>query len=513
MTPPRIPRWYTLAWLLALPAVAVYLLWRGLRQPEYRRHWAERFLGRGPRAAESAAETAAVAAYPAAPIIWIHAVSVGETRAVRPLLEQLARAHADARFVLTHMTPTGRAAGAQLALAFPGRVRQRYLPYDLPFATRRFLDETRPRVGVLMETEVWPQLLAQTRARGVPVVLANARLSQRSLDKALRQRELMRAAAAGITMVGAQTPDDAARIGRLYEGPIRITGNVKFDLAPERELIEQGRRWRARWARWPAGVGDRTRPLWLFASTREGEEQLLFDALREAALLAPRSSPPPAALPTLPLLLFVPRHPQRFGEVARRLEDAGATVLRRASWDGVGQRAGDGDARARAAVGDTLVAAAAAAAATAAATAAVGASSATAGADTTVLLGDSMGEMALYYAMADVAFIGGSLLPLGGQNLIEACGCGCPVVFGPHMFNFAQAAADALAAGAARACADAADVVAQMQAISGSTELRERMAKAATDFARMHGGAAARTVALIEGAMEAALGPSAAAAR
>jgi 3-deoxy-D-manno-octulosonic-acid transferase len=430
----RPPAWYALAWLLALPVVALYLLWRGLRQPEYRRHWGERFLGRGPAAPPAARGLR----------IWVHAVSVGETRAAQPLLDQLARNHPDAGFILTHMTPTGRAAGADIARALPGRVVQRYLPYDLAFAVARFLRETAPDAGVLMETEIWPQLLASAHARQIPVVLANARLSRRSLAKALRQPTLMRRAAGALAAVGAQTAQDAARIAQLYAGPLHVTGNGKFDMAPDAAQIAQGRELRRRLL---AALGER--PLWLFASTRDGEEALILAALARAA---DRAQP-------APLLLFVPRHPQRFDTVAALLREHGPAVLRRSQW---------GELPA----------------------AAIGAPP--------ILLGDSMGEMAMYYAMADAALIGGSLLPLGGQNLIEACACGCPVVLGPHMFNFAAAAADALAAGAARSAADAAEALQCLRAITGDPALRLAMANAGRQFAEAHRGATARTVALIE---------------
>jgi len=430
------PAWYTLAWLLGLPGVALYLLWRSVRQGEYRRHWGERFLGHGPAFPPAAGGVR----------IWVHAVSVGETRAAQPLIERLARAHPDSHFMLTHMTPTGRAAGADLVRALPGRVVQRYLPYDLPFAVARFLREARPHVGVLMETEIWPQLLGAARARGIPIVLANARLSPRSLAKALRQPTLMRRAAAAITAVGAQTEADRARIAQLYEGPVQVTGNGKFDITPEAGLIARGHELRGRLR---MALGER--PLWLFASTRDGEERLIIEALARSA----------HATAMRPLVLFVPRHPQRFDAVAGLLHETGATVLRRARWDELplGLDAG------------------------------------------TVLLGDSMGEMALYYAMADAALIGGSLLPLGGQNLIEACACGCPVVLGPHMFNFAGAAADAVAAGAAHSAADATEALRCLAAICADPAERRAMSEAGLAFAAAHRGATARTAALIEGAL------------
>jgi len=442
---PRPPaRWYTIAWIAALPIVALYLLWRSLRQSEYRKHWSERFFGRGARGGNESGTL----------VIWVHAVSVGETRAAQPLIELLAQANPRAHFVLTHMTPTGRAAGNEIVRAFPERAQQRYLPYDLPFAVQRFLRETAPAVGVLMETELWPNLLYAAQRRGVPVVLANARLSERSLRKAMRYRSLVVSAAECVSSVGAQSAADAARIAKLYPGPILQTGNLKFDLVPDAEQLEQGKRLRTRFrARW----GDRA--LWVFASTREGEERLVLTALQRLESATTSAQPP--------LLLFVPRHPQRFSEVANLLQASGAAVLRRGQWEEALQGTPAGpqqDARA-------------------------------------ILLGDSMGEMPLYYAMADVALIGGSLQPLGGQNLIEACACGCPVVLGPHMFNFAQAAEDAIAAGAAQQVSDAFEALQAMQQICAQQGQRQHMSAAALDFASRHRGATQRTVQLINEAM------------
>jgi len=421
-------RLYTLGWYLALPWVAAYLLLRSLRQPEYRRHWRERFLGLGPALADRGGA--------AAPVLWLHAVSVGETRAAQPLLEELARRHPGARFVLTHMTPTGREAARPVLDALAGRIVQRYLPYDVPAAVRRFLAQVRPSALILMETEIWPNLQFEARRAGVPIVLVNARLSPRSLARALRWPALMGPAAAALAAVAAQTPADQARWARLYAGPIHVTGNLKFDAAPPAQLLDAGRAWRRR-------LGGR--PVWMFASTREGEERAIVDALAGVARA-------PAAAP---VLLFVPRHPQRFDEVARLLAALGSPVVRRAQFESLS-------------------------------------------AESRVLLGDSMGEMPMYYAMADVALIGGSLLPLGGQNLIEACACGCPVLVGPHMFNFAQAAADALACGAALQVADAGQAVEAMSGLQAGPARRENMARAALAFAQAHRGATERTAELID---------------
>ena len=446
--------WYRLAWAVVLPLAALYLLWRAVRQRDYLRHWDERFLGRG----------AARSAPPGVPLIWVHAVSVGETRAAGPLLAQLAARLPQAHFLLTHMTPTGRAAGAELARVLPGRVQQRYLPYDLAGAVQRFFRQTRPAIGLLMETEVWPSLLHGAALQQVPVLLVNARLSARSLAKALRQRELIRGAAAGLAAVGAQTAADRDRIAQLYPGPVVVTGNLKFDQQPDAAQQADGARLRrdllGRYGASAAPDGKAApSAIWLFASTREGEERLLLDALR-----AWRSAHPGAAQA---LLLFVPRHPQRFDEVARLLQESGAPLLRRADW---------------------------------------AAAPATAGGEPPWLLGDSMGEMALYYAMADVALIGGSLLPLGGQNLIEACACGCPVVLGPYMFNFAQAAADALAAGAALQVGGAQEAIAALARLAVPQE-RSRRSTAALAFAAAHRGATRRTLELLAPQLE-GRGPS-----
>jgi 3-deoxy-D-manno-octulosonic-acid transferase len=427
---------YTLAWWVSLPVVAGYLLWRSLRQPEYRRHWAERFLGRGARLDAGAG-----------PVIWVHAVSVGETRAAEPLIEALGRDVPQARFVLTHLTPTGRAVGEGTVRALPGRVVQRYLPYELPFALRRFLRETRPSLGVVMETEVWPNLLVAAGAAGVPLALANARLSEKSLARALRLAPLMRAAARHFGCVLAQSEEDRRRLARLYDGPIEVAGNLKFDLAPPPALIEQGRAQRA-----AAGAS----PVWLLASTREGEEALLLAALRARL--------PAAAAPAAggaPRVVLVPRHPQRFDEVAALIAAHGFAVVRRSQ----------------------------------------GATLADAGAGA-IYLGDSIGEMALYYAAADVALIGGSLLPFGAQNLIEACACGCPVVLGPSTFNFAQAARDALACGAAVQVADAGAALDAMARLCADAPRRAAMRQAALAFAAAHRGATQRTAQRLIGLLE-----------
>ncbi|MEF9996929.1 MAG: lipid IV(A) 3-deoxy-D-manno-octulosonic acid transferase [Burkholderiaceae bacterium] len=438
---------YTVLVGLIAPLAALYLLWRSRKQPDYRRHWGERFgWARYPRFDR--------------PLIWLHAVSVGETRAAQPLVAALLSAWPDHHILLTHMTPTGRETGAAIVKSYPGQVSQCYLPYDLPFAVRRFLRAVSPRVGIVMETEVWPNLLAIARQQGVPMVLANARLSEKSLAKALRTPHLMREAAQNFSLVLAQTAGDAERLIASGASAVEVLGNVKFDFTPDAAQLERGHAWRKAIAR----------PVWLFASTREGEEALILAALQRKMESDPDLSASDVShiktgsdsifWGARPLFLIVPRHPQRFDEVADLLAGSGWPVLRRSQlsdWPDalMTQR------------GPTLV------------------------------LGDSMGEMALYDALADVALMGGSLLPYGSHNVIEPAAIGTPLVLGPSVYNFAQAAADALAAGAAVQVADAGAGLAAMAAIGADAAKRRLMSEAGRSFAAAHRGATARTIARI----------------
>jgi 3-deoxy-D-manno-octulosonic-acid transferase len=425
---------YGLAWLLATPLVVGYLLARARRQPAYRVHWAERWALRW---------APAPAGWAGARPLWIHAVSVGETRAAQPLIEALLTADPGLRILLTHMTPTGRATGHELFVTrWPDRVHQVYLPYDLGWAAERFLARWRPCLGILMETELWPSLCAQAACHRVPVVIANARLSERSLARGLRWRALTVPALAGLQAVLAQTPADAQRLRRMGRDDVAVLGNLKFDIVPSADTVALGRGWRALLD--AGGAARDGRPLLLCASTRDGEEALLLRAW--AAAMGAASAPRPR-------LLIVPRHPQRFDAVAGEVAAQGLVAVRR-SQPGWPQSAAQAD----------------------------------------VLLGDSMGEMAAYVAMADAAIIGGSLLPFGGQNLIEPCALGVPVVVGPHTENFAQAADEAIAAGAARRVADAAAAIDAALALLADPAARATMGAAGTAFAQAHRGATQRTV-------------------
>ncbi len=402
---------YGLVLRMATPVYLLRLWRRGATEPGYRFRLLER-----------------LGFYPGRPPIpgalWLHAVSLGETRAAVPLIEALRAARPELRLLLTHGTATGRAAGRKLLLDVDGQV---WLPYDTPGATRRFLRHFQPSVGVLMETELWPSLMREAERAGVPMVMANARLSERSAAKGASLAALMHPAAARLTLVLAQTVDDARRLREAGAPRVMVSGNLKFDMTPPARLTALGLQWRQ----------AVNRPVVLAASTREGEEGALLSAW--AALPVPR-----------PLLLLVPRHPQRFEAVAALVRMQALSLLCRSEWDDLPPP----DAAA---------------------------------AD--VWLGDSMGEMPVYYACADVALLGGSFAPLGGQNLIEAAACGCPVVMGPHTFNFAQASKQALLA---RAALRADNIVVGVAAAADLARAPDRndWVQRALDFAAAHRGAA-----------------------
>ncbi|GAB1384455.1 3-deoxy-D-manno-octulosonic acid transferase [Burkholderiales bacterium] len=421
---------YDLATWLAQPLLRRKLRRRGAAEPGYLHAVDERFGHYSqPRPAG------------AAPLVWIHAVSLGETRAAAILLAALRPRLPGMRLLLTHGTATGRAEGA--GLLQPGDV-QVWQPWDSPGAVRRFLAQYRPDVGVLMETEIWPNLILQASARGVPLALANARLSEKSLRGARRAGGLLRPAYRALSAVWAQTEADAARLRAIGAGPVIVLGNLKFDARPAPGLLARGRAWRA----------ESRRPVVMLASSREGEEAEFLKQIQALALAgrAPAAIKNEVTGATSPAVqwLIVPRHPQRFDDVADAVRAAGLSVSRRGAWAAAPEPAD-------------------------------------------VWLGDSLGEMSAYYALADVALLGGSFAPLGGQNLIEAAACGCPVVMGPHTFNFAQAAELAQAAGAARRVADLAAAVAAAHALLADAPALAAMRRAAQDFAQAHRGAAERT--------------------
>ena len=415
---------YSLLWWVGLPLVLMRLWWRGRREPGYRRHIGER-LGFYKDAAPA----------PGNQLIWLHAVSVGETRAAEPLIAALLDVYPDRSLLMTHMTPTGRATGRELYGHYGDRFHQVYLPYDTGWMVKRFLKHFAPRLCILMETEVWPNLIAQCNVRRVPVALVNARLSARSLARAGRFGGLLQKAAQGIACIAAQTEADAQRLRQAGANSVEVTGNIKFDVSPTPAMLDAGAAMHGRFGK---------RPVLLCASTREGEEAMILDALVQT------ETPLGEAL-----LVIVPRHPQRFDDVAREIEARGLAYRRRSS---LGYEVPP---------------------------------------EVRVVLGDSMGEMFAYYVAADLAFIGGSLAPLGGQNLIESCAVGTPVLIGPHTFNFSAVSEDAITDGAAIRVDSAAAMLQQAAALLADGDARKAMGMRAREYALQHRGATARTVWLL----------------
>ncbi|WP_175526039.1 3-deoxy-D-manno-octulosonic acid transferase [Paracidovorax konjaci] len=430
----------------ARPLLRRKLRRRAVAEPGYGHAVEERFGHYAPPASDAAPGGGG-------PVVWIHAVSLGETRAAAILLHALRPLVPGLRLLLTHGTATGRAEGARLLR--PGDV-QVWQPWDTPGAVGRFLERFRPDIGVLMETEIWPNLIAGCQARGVPLVLANGRLNARSLAGAQRLAWLSRPAYGALAAVWAQTAADADRLRAAGARVDGVFGNLKFDVVPDAAQLAQGRAWR--------GAGPR--PVVLLASSREGEEALWLQALEpkgpDAAdsieEFAIKKGAKERGGARAVQWLIVPRHPQRFAEVRAQLESAGLSVSCRSAWG-----------------------------------------AAPAPAD--VWLGDSMGEMALYYGLAHAALLGGSFAPLGGQNLIEAAACGCPVVMGPHTFNFAEAADNAAVAGAALRVDGMPQAVATAQALVLDAPRQSALQQRALEFSAAHRGAAQATAQAVAGVL------------
>ncbi len=419
---------YTLLWRLATPFLWLRIWRRARREPAYGMFPGERFGFYRKEMRPPVQE-----GHRGAPV-WVHAVSLGETRAAQPLVRALL--DRGLPVLLTHMTATGRTEGARLfeqAIA-QGRLRQVWLPYDLPGAVGRFYRYFTPRCGLLVETEVWPNLIARGHRYAVPLALVSARLSAASARKTLRLKSLAHQTYGYLDAVFAQTEADAERLVRVGAHAPRVVGNLKFDLNLPVAMLQAGRNWH----------DSLRRPVIALASTREGEEEELIRALQQT----PRQGV---------LVVLIPRHPQRFDEVAGLLRAAGISMMRRSAIAGTPS------------VGDVP-------------------------SDIEVLLGDSLGEMPFYYAAADVAIVAGSFAPLGGQNLIEASACGVPVIIGPHTFNFAQASEDAIAAGAALRTDSAAHAWLQALALIDDEPRRQAMRDAAMQFSGAHTGATQRVM-------------------
>lgn len=411
---------YNVLIYLAAPIAILVQLWRGLRDPSYRGSLSER-LGFGPPVE--------------GPTIWVHAVSVGEVQASQPLVAELRRRHPGHRILMTTVTPTG---AARARLLFGDQVRHRYVPLDLPGAVKRFFDRVQPKLAMILETELWPNLYGECGRRGVPLVLASARISPRSVGKYRRLVPLFRKTLSHGIVIASQSESDAERFRSIGAAPGRThaTGNIKFDFQPPEGIEELGRRWRERNAQ--------GRPVWVAGSTHEGEEAVVLDAHRRVLEKFPDA-----------LLVLVPRHPQRFESVRELLAKRGERSANRSTGAAIAPA-------------------------------------------TSVLLGDTMGELMTFYAAADVAFVAGSLVPVGGHNLLEPASVGRPVLTGPHNFNGEEIAQLLMDAGAAIIVSDTEQLAHAVTNLFGDPDLRSVMGAAGKSVLDANRGALDRLLTLVD---------------
>ncbi len=417
---------YTLVMYLMTPVILFRLAWRGLRYREYFSRWRERF---GYFAASGLDRP-----------ILVHAVSVGEFNAAVPLIEALMKRYAERPFVITTITPTG---SDRVRAQFGDRVFHVYLPYDLPTAVRRFLDRIQPSFAVVMETEIWPNLFIACRQRGIPIVLANARLSQRSLLRYRPVASLARRALRCCSFVAAQSQTDATRLLSLGADPERLSvaGNLKFELAVPDTLPAQRDALRKLWGA--------ERPVWIAASTHEGEDEPVLRAHLKLLRTQPGA-----------LLLIAPRHPERFRAVLALSQQLGLTC------------------RVRTQHGQPQ-------------------------ADTQCFVIDTMGELLCYFGASDVAFVAGSFAAIGGHNVLEPAVVGRPVIVGPHTFNFSEVTEAMIAAGAAIRVGDSAELASTLERLLGDPDTRASMGRAALALVDRERGAVDRTMAIVADAMQA----------
>jgi 3-deoxy-D-manno-octulosonic-acid transferase len=402
-----------------LPLALLRLYWRGRHDPGHRQRWRER-LGWVPPLPPGS--------------LWIHAVSVGEVRAALPLIRALLDRYPEQPLLVTTTTLTG---SRQVRETLGERVRHVYAPYDLPGVVQRFLRRTQPQIAIIMETELWPNLLRQCATAGIPVLIANARLSERSARGYARIPRLTAAMLQDITLIAAQGESDARRFRALGAPRVEVTGNLKYDLKLPDNLWEQGRQWRRKW------LGE-NRPVWIAASTHGGEDEQILQAFARI-----RSS-----WPNL-LLTLTPRHPERFDRVAELCREQGFNLVRRSEQHLCTP-------------------------------------------DTAVFLGDSMGELLLFYAAADLAFVGGSLVPTGGHNVLEPALLGLPVLFGPHMFNFTEASQRLLEAKAAWQVTDASELAVTLDWLLADPEQGRDAGQRGRAVVERHRGSLAALLAHIE---------------
>lgn len=406
---------YSAFLFLILPLAPLKLLWRGIRQPEYLKYWSERF-GFYKLSVNK-------------PVIWLHCVSVGETRAAAPLIDALKAAYPQHQILLTHGTPTGRQAGEQL---FGEGAQRVYLPYDLPFAMNGFLNHFKPAIGLLVETELWFNLISACKKRNIPLLLVSARMSEKSAAAYAKIASLVREGLQNLSAIAAQSEADASRLSQLGARNVTVAGNLKFDVKAPADSLNKGLALRK--------ILGEKRTVFLAASTREGEEALILNAVKDLNILT----------------IIVPRHPQRFDEVAALIESRNLKYVRRSNLSP--------DAKQH----------------------------------VSIILGDSMGELFTYYSACDFTFIGGSLLKFGGQNLIEAASMSKPILIGPYTFNFADATKNAIQAGAAILVEDVDELREKIQLLQHSAAKREKMCNAALRYSQASTGTSARMLQMVK---------------
>lgn len=415
---------YSILWLFVLPLILLRLWWRGYKEPNYRQHIGER-LG-------FYWQLDKLNIIP--PILWIHAVSIGEMRAAQPLIEALLKTNPQHLILLTHITAAGRTVGQQLLTSYKQRIIQSFFPYDISWICARFLYYFKPRISILIETEVWPNMIKQCVRYRVPIILVNARLSERSLHKWQYFQSIVFNTIKNINYIAAQSYADAQRLYTLGARNIVVTGSIKFDVKVPKQMFINGQKWRQSFNK---------RKVLLCASTREGEEQLIIDMLSK---INKRDF----------LTIIVPRHPRRFHDVATLIKRRGFHMEFRSKMQ---EKLSE---------------------------------------EIDILLGDSIGEMFSYYAACDIAFIGGSLLPLGGQNLIEACLLGKPVLIGQYTFNFHLISENAVKAGAAFRIRNAEMMLFMAQMLLNDNNLRIKIGHNAKKFACCYQGATLNTMKLVK---------------
>ncbi|WP_323167045.1 lipid IV(A) 3-deoxy-D-manno-octulosonic acid transferase [Pseudomonas atacamensis] len=409
---------YTALFYLGLPLVAIRLWLRARKAPAYAKRIGERFTLGMPTLQPGG--------------IWVHAVSVGESIAAAPMIRALLERYPALPITVTCMTPTG-SERIQALFANESRIQHCYLPYDLPCAAARFLDRVQPKLAVIMETELWPNHIHQCAKRGIPVALANGRLSQRSAKGYGRFSKLTAPMLAEMSLLAVQTEAEAQRFRDLgaRSETVDVTGSIKFDLTIDPQLLQRAADLRSQWQ-------AQDRPLWIAASTHEGEDEVVLDAHRRLLANHPDA-----------LLILVPRHPERFNSVFDLCQREGFATVRRSTGANVD-------------------------------------------AQTSVLLGDTMGELLFLYALADSAFVGGSLVPNGGHNLLEPAALAKPVLSGPHLFNFLDIAAQLREAGALAEVDDAEGLAVEVQRLFELPRDAQRMAEAGLAVMRRNQGALQR---------------------